>query len=288
MADFTPAPKPSQKATGSRTTKGTSAKGGAVAKADDVKEGTPTYTPEFLRDNAKKRKELLAAPDGTPGKDVAVRVEAAAPLIAAGVKAAKEWDTLHGKAAQVTKSLAETLVRLRMIYADKDGKPDMRGQSSEYREAASLIYERAGFDTGKAQTVQGAVRYHISTVRNEIMRTELAGGDEKKYLELCEYYRLNPESAADRQKNKRTSAIEGGTRLPALNLPPDDTSTLWQGAVKYAHKALEAPGDADPTSLPDEEREALRKELESIRDRAETILDLLGVADDDADPDDDA
>lgn len=270
MADVHPAPKPSQKAN----------TGGPPAK-DDAVTGEIVLSKDGLKEDAARRKALLDSPDGTFGKDVAERAQAeldrdkrAAPIITAAVKDAKAWDELHGKAAKVTKSLADKLVKLRAIYVDKDGRPDMRGTSLEYREAASKIYERAGFDTGKAALVQGAVRYHVSeSVRAALRGPEFADGDEGEYLKLCEYYRLNPESAAVRQKNRRS--VEGATRLPALTLPPDDTSAIWQGAVQYAHKALEAPGDADVTSLPEDERRALRRELEAIQERATTVLDEL-------------
>lgn len=267
MANFTPAPKPSQKAAAKTAD--------AKPVKDDAKTGELTYTAEFLRDNVKKRKELIAAPDGTPGKDVALRVEAAAPIITGAVKDAKAWDDLHGKAAKVTKSLADKLARLRTIYADKDGHPDMRGQSNEYREAAALIYQKAGFDSGKAATLQGAVRYHLSDSVRELLRgPEFADGDEDAYLKLCDRYRLNPLSAADRQKNAR-KVDKGGTRLPALTLP-DDVTAVWQGAAQYAHKALEIPGDADPSTLPEDEREALRNELEAVQTLASEILAKLG------------
>lgn len=275
MADdkpITPAPKPSQR-------------GKAVAKRDaDVKEGVVTFTEEQLRKDTAKRQELIAAKEGTPGKDLAVLVQreidrdkAAAPIIAAAVKDAKAWDDLHGKAAKVTKSLADKLAKLRSLYDDKDGNPDMRGTSQAYRDAATSIYDKAGFDTGKAAHVQGAVRYHLSDSVRTMLRTDerFANGDEKKYLELCERYRLNPDSAAVRQKEGR-KAVAGGTRLPALSLPEDNPGALYYGAAQYAHKALEFTGDVDPSAMDDGERETLRDELTAVRDRAEEMLGKLG------------
>lgn len=275
MAEFNPAPKPSQKA---RAAKASAAKAtDNLPAADDAVSGELTYTAEFLRNNPAKRKELLSAPDGTPGKDVAERVEAAAPIVNEAVKHAKEWSRLHGKAAQVTKALAEQLARLRMVYRDKQGRPDMRGTSLEYREAAALIYEKAGLAPDEASTAQGAVRYHLGdAVRNILREHEMfANGDEKKYRELCEYYRYNPESTLSRQKERR--AVKAA--VPALKLPQDDPATAWTEAVQYAQRALTAPGDADPSDLTDDARKALRDTLTAVRDRAE---ELLATLDDDA------
>lgn len=261
-----PAPKPSQKPADPPKEPGTN------LVHDDSLQGVVTYSPQMLRKNPDKLKELLASPDGTPGKDVALRVAAAAPLVDGAVKDAQEWDRLHGKAALVTKSLAEKLVRLRAIYQDKNGRPDMRGQSNEYREVASLIYQRAGFDSGKANHMQGAVRYYLGDlVREALKGPDFADGDESKYLELCDYYRYNPKGLSERRQ-----ADGGNPQLPALRLPADDMATMWTGAVMYAHKALELPTDTDLASLPDAAREDLRGELTAVRDRAEQLLSDLG------------
>lgn len=257
---------------GRKTTQRARAKRDGLPANDDAKSGEIVYTAEYFRNNPAKRRALLNAPDGTPGKEVAQRVEAAAPLIADGVKFAKEWDKLHGRAVEVTRALAERLVSLRMLYPDKEGRPDLRGRNPEYREAASLIYEKAGFDTGKANTVQAAVRYHASPIVRERLR-EMAEGDEQRYLELCEYYGINPQSAVEQATARRKAT---STRLPALRLPEDDAAVAWQGAVQYAHKALEAPGEIDPEKLSDDERESLRRELKTVRERVEETLEALG------------
>jgi hypothetical protein len=239
---------------------------------DDAKSGELTYTAEYLHKHPAKVKELLAAPDGTPGKDVALRVSAAAPIITAAVKDAKEWDKLHGKAALVTKALAGKLARLRTLYPNSEGFPDMRGTSAEYREAANQIYVRAGFDESKVKHIQGAVRFHVSDEVRKILRgPEFADGDEAKYRELCARYKLNPTSLSERQK-----IAQSNTRLPALRVAEDDVVAMFRGAATYAHKALEVPRDVDPSALPEEDREALRSELEAVQALATQWLEKLG------------
>lgn len=274
---ITPAPKPSQKKPAS--------KGTEVVK-DDALTGKVTVDPEQLRTDPKKLQKLLDSPEDTPGRDVALRVQAeqerakaAAPIIAAAVKDVKQWQQIHGKAEQVTKSLAAKLLQLRTdVYTDAEGRPDMRGRSQEYRDAASSIYAKAGIKSDKdAHTLQANVRYHANTLMRGMLRSDerFAGGDEQKYLELCEYYQLNPDSVLEARKKAR-KALEGGSRLPALTLPADDVAAMWSGALQYAHKALEVPGDAIPDDLPDDAREELREELTAVRERAEALLAELG------------
>lgn len=243
---------------------------------EDPKEGVPTYTAEYLRTHPKKRKELLASPDGTIGKDVAQQVEAAAPLIRSGTKYAREWGLIHGRATEVTRKLAEVLVNLRQLYTDANGNPDMRGSSLGYREAAAQIYLAAGFDEEKTKQIRVATRWHTSKVVREVLNGPgWADGNKTKYARFCAMYNLNPHAAVDRQKETR-KALKDEERLPALILPADDVAALWRGSVSYAHRALEATVDVDPSDLPEEEREALREEIETIRARAEQILEELG------------
>jgi len=300
MADFTPAPKPSQRKRASGGTGSTKGKGDASAPAqDDAKSGVVDWSPEYLKKHPAKLKELAEAPDGTPGKAVAVAVlaeqerdKAAAPLKRAAVQDVKKWKEIHGKAEGVMKSLAGNLARLRTLYTDARGNPDMTGRSAAYTEVARSIYRDAGLDEENTKYLQGAVRYHASDAAREIIRDEMAdaraieGGDTDKpasYEEWCEYYGINPLSINERRKAPDVP------RLPAVRFPTDDPAKLFTKAVAWAHKALEAPGDADPSSLEPEAQSALREELRAVRETAEAWLEMLGEeADDDAADDADA
>jgi hypothetical protein len=149
----------------------------------------------------------------------------------------------------------------------------MRGQSQDYRDAAASIYTKAGIKSdAEAHALQAVARYHASAIIREVLRTDerFAGGDEEKYLELCAYYKINPQSAVEAKRDARR-----GAQLPALRLPASDVAAMWEGAVTYAHKALEVPGDGIPTDLPDDAREVLREELSAVRDRADALLARL-------------
>ncbi|GAA2609693.1 hypothetical protein SMC26_39505 [Actinomadura fulvescens] len=303
VAEINPAPKPSQKTTTRRkaaskpatkaapaadTAPAEGTDSTAVEKTDKAKEGVATWSPEFLRKDPAKRKALLESPDGTPGKDMAVAIQAeldreaeAAPIVEAAVKEAKTYAELHGKAAKVTRALAEKLLELRMVFTDARGNPDLKGNNSEYKALAYSVYEKAGFDSGMTQTAQGAVRYHMSDVVRDKIKALAADGKalkgedgstlEATYEAWCEYYGINPLSV-----NERRQVKAGGTKLPATVIPTDDLSKAFTATLKYAHKALEAPGDADPNDLPEESRKAVREELEAIRDRVNDWLESMG------------
>lgn len=245
---------------------------------DDALTGKPTRTAEQLRQNPDLLEQLLEAPDGTPGKDVAQRVKreltGAAPLVEEGVKHAKHWDRLHGKASDVTRSLAEVLTRLRALYEDSDGYPDMAGRSDAYRKAAAAIYVKAGLDKKKAKSCQVAVRYHLSDTVREYIRGELAGGDEDQYRVWCARYGLNPLSINDRRKTG-----DDTISLPAVRVRTDNAAAAYFGAVHYARRALELPsGIAAPaTHLSPEERDDLRDELMDVQTRIVELLAKLSA-----------
>jgi len=278
-----PAPKPSQRSKQAKSAKRAPAKSTPAKRApakkaappaeNDVKEGTVTYTDAFLLANEKTRKKLLDSPDGTPGKDVAMRVEVSIPIILQASEEVKAWKELHGKETHHLRKLAEHLVKLRTFYEDKKGRPDMRGTSSAYRDAAALIYKHAGIPPAATSTIQGAVRHHVSTVLREVLLHDFANGDEQKYLALCKDYRINPKSPVERKRDQRRGIA--GTRLPAVVVPDDDVIAAWHTSVNYAHRALEAPGVADPSALPEEERETLREELEAVQERITELLEAL-------------
>ncbi|GGQ07851.1 hypothetical protein BKA00_007440 [Actinomadura coerulea] len=238
-----------------------------------VLEGVTTWTPEQLRADPERLAKLLKAKDGTPGKDVAVRLQAeaerektAAPLVAEGVKLAKEWNRAYNRAGGVTRKLAEVLVRLRLLYTDPadETKPDMAGRSSEYKAAAAAIYDRAGFDAARKSSMQAVVRHHVSIVRREVMVNELGMTDED-----FAFYGLNP---VDR------NALRRGSKLPPLRLDTSDPANVYIGIAQYARKALDVHADgATPAELPEEKRDEYRAALEAVRARAEELLEELGA-----------
>lgn len=241
---------------------------------DDAKSGEVTYTPEYLRKHPKKLAELLKAPDGTPGKDVAETVDAAAPIVADAVKLAKRWDRLNAEAKNLTKSLADKLAELRTVYRDSSGEPDMTGTSWAYREAAMHVYTSAGLDDDKRSQLTAAVRYHVSDSVRGVLR-EWSEGSDERYNELCTYYKLNPLTVNQR---RLAGTTETGTRLPALRLAADNPIKALPTGVHYAARVFQALPEEVPDGVPDREREAMRAELETVRDRAEELLEALGEA----------
>jgi len=244
---------------------------------DDALSGDLTYTDEYLLAHPRKRKELLQAPDGTPGKEVALRVEAAAPLIRAATKEVKVLDQLQGKAVHHLQTLADHIVRLRMVYRDAKGQPDMRGSSGEYRSAVKKIYEDAGIPADSASNLQANVRYHVNKrVREVLNGPDFANGDTAKYAQLCEYYGLNPKHMGERIRDKRRQEV-----LPALSIAPDAPGEqAWERTVEHARQALALPAKTTPPEeLEPETRQSLREQLEAVLEQVTSLLERLEDAD---------
>jgi hypothetical protein len=247
------------------------------AEVPDVVEGRVVYTQQDLFQHPRRRKALLRTPDGTPGKELAQRVEAAAPLVNEAAKHAQEWAAHDGKATNALRAIAARLAKLRMIYLNSEGLPDMTGTSYEYKDAAGMVYALASFDEDTVKKFQGAVRWYLADEVRHLLLVEdrFAGGDRTKYKEWCAKYGLNPLNNAERQRLRR------GTQpaLPALKVNAQDPIALLRGSVTHAHRALEIAGEARPESLPDDERESLITELKTIRELAEERLRALADQD---------
>jgi len=193
----------------------------------------------------------------------------AAPLVDEAVELAQRWAC--GDRGDVTLRIAEILTRLRTLYRDTDGRPDMRGKSWEYREAVTSIYDRAGLDRVQRDRLSAAVRMRLSTVLREYMRDELGMTDDD-----FDHYGMNPLSVNER----RQSGSERGrrTRLPALKLRNDPAEQLLD-ATHYARRAIELP--PLPTTaaiLSATERADILEDLQAIQARADALLRVLAEA----------
>src|SRR5699024_2960071 len=112
--------------------------------------------------------------------------ESVAELIAEGARLARSYGALHGKETTLVKDLAHVVVRLRAKHEDKEGRPDLRGRSREYREAVSKVYERAGIPSDASSNLQALVRYHMSSTLREYMKTAGYTAADFRYYGLSE------------------------------------------------------------------------------------------------------
>lgn len=195
-----------------------------------------------------------------PRNDVAALVREAAAL-------ATQWDEGAEDAHRVTKEIAAILARLRLLFVDREGRPDVGGRSSGYRDATAAVYRLADLDEDETRKLHNAVRWHLSRTVREMIRTELARGDEEEYRRICAQYRINPQSTAQR----RRADAEGYTRVPMLRLPTSDPTTAVVKGVEHMRKVsalLDARGCGD---LSPDDRNEVGRGIDEIQTKLKAI-----------------
>lgn len=76
--------------------------------------------------------------------------------------------------ASVYKRVADSLVALRSLYTTKEGHPDWRGQSWQYRQDVGEIYREAGLPPTGTDPIKTTLRYHIgNALRRNLTEDEL-------------------------------------------------------------------------------------------------------------------
>lgn len=89
---------------------------------------------------------------------------------------------------RIFREVGEILVKLRAIHTTKDGRPDWRGQSWDYRQRVNDIYNGAGLPPEPNHPVKAAIRYHLgNALRDHLSEDELREAG------------LNPITPRDRQ-----------------------------------------------------------------------------------------
>ncbi len=243
-----------------------------------------------------------APPDNTPSESTALETRdhphTAAALVQQGARIVRDYAALHDRETAVLKQLADVIVRLRACYQNNDGRPDLRGTSAGYRDAVQAIYYKADIPADSKSNMQAAVRYHIAQRLRVYMRAEGYTADD------FEYYRLNPDDAAERNKRRareRTvrarqavemlSSATGNTAYrqqditqlmgstpddaasPAPN--PDELAALVTAAsARFRELVSRAELDA-LVRLKHSEREKLREELDALETAAALVRSYL-------------
>ena len=112
---------------------------------------------------------------------------------------------------QYLREIAERLVDLRELFTTDQGDPDWRGQSWEYRQAVSEVYEMAGVKSDQLVTVAAAIRYHIGNV----LRDRLDPDD----LANIGLTKVSPRERSNERRAKQAemlARVRGSERLDVL------------------------------------------------------------------------
>jgi hypothetical protein len=138
---------------------------------------------------------------------------------------------------------AEIVVELRSRFANKDGQPDWRGATWEYRQAVSGAYSQSGLSLAERKQVQDAMRYHISIVLRE---------DETRLPELAEQGLL-PQTSRQRsaEQKARERAVVGQARSRARtpSAALGRALRLVEGVTVGDVRALDDDGRAEFTEV---------------------------------------
>lgn len=132
------------------------------------------------------------------------------------------------------REVARLLVEVRPLFTTRDGEPDWRGRTHDYREWTASMYARAGLDRGEAERLSSSVRYHVSPA----LRARLAP-DEVDRLGLRPY--TTREAAAQRREAR---AVEDRLVHGAGPLTPDETLEAVELAERLLRRAALGAGDA--------------------------------------------
>lgn len=151
---------------------------------------------------------------------------------------------------------ADALVDMRMIYTNRDGKPDLAGSSFEYRQAVSDGLADAGVSAGERSKVMAALRYHVGNRVRERFTPE----------ELSEYG-LHANSPHERQRAER----EMLSRIIRTATSPRAEVTDLEEAVKTIAMAAQMLENIKLGRLTKADRKALEPQLARIRHRIEEI-----------------
>ncbi|MYY03073.1 MULTISPECIES: hypothetical protein [unclassified Streptomyces] len=207
-------------------------------------------------------------------EDLAGETEQA--LVARGQAYAREYAAIQGKATALLKNLAVTQVALRVKLGD------MRGTSHEYRTIVKDMYRSMGLSPERAETMQAAVRWHVSNVlRRHMTPREL------------EAHNLQPTSALERLQDNRkvnasiiraaraTTAVEESTPKPAKKAAgepavPGQPVKATADHLRLADVARDILGKMDRTVIKkhmtdgqraklDAELSAMEKKIASLR-----------------------
>lgn len=203
-------------------------------------------------------------------------------LIDRGARDLRALRTLHGKQESVTRRLAQTVVRLRVLYSDADGYPDLRGRSHAYREAIARMYADAEVPPDSKSSTQSLIRYHVQ----QEIREWIAANPARVPPNPWAHYRLHPASARDRNRERarqKTAQLRALRDAGQLEQVPDSREDPAGAALEHlerGERALSALTE-DPelvsalALLTAQRRERGERALRRIEDAAAVIRGSL-------------
>jgi hypothetical protein len=169
----------------------------------------------------------------------------------------------------ILRSVAVVLVALRAHYTDREGRPDMRGSSYAYRQAAGEIYSMTGIGADTSG-MQQAVRWHVGS----ILREELSS-------DQLESYGLKPSTPLDRGRDRRalTAALVRSQRAEVVGAVMGEDSEQTTRAVgdhvRLAAGVVNILHTMRPDTIADDMTPGQRRRLDVLLNEASERIALL-------------
>lgn len=220
-------------------------------------------------------------------------------LAVMGAEKLAEGIRLHLKTSDLARDMAAVVFDMWKRIPNKDGMPDLRGDSDDAKKSWKWLLAEAGqgfersFETEEALAkLQRAVQRQRTDIRAKYLRsldadTDEAQAERKLYRAkladwkgdsdvsafLADYYRvsLKGEIEADREKYQRK--LEGNDAPPQLE--PVDPNKLLADSVRRISTDLRKMKPEELVNASDEVKAEARRKLDELREQMKTLVTAL-------------
>jgi hypothetical protein len=216
-------------------------------------------------------------------------------LIADGAERVAEGVRLHRKVSDLAKDTAAVILDMWRRIPNKDGNPDIMGNSQAARNAAAAIYAKAGegfeldFDNAQALAkLQRSVQSHRSDVRAQYLRElENDAEEQKRYAKaleakpegvtvsefIADLYGTQLKGHGELNRERYQQRKELGDPNPLRELEADTTpDERVQSFVKRVRTDFVKATPEDFEAASDETKQAVRDQLMELRDAVNDMI----------------
>jgi tetratricopeptide (TPR) repeat protein len=216
-------------------------------------------------------------------------------LIADGAERVAEGVRLHRKVSDLAKDTAAVILDMWRRIPNKDGNPDIMGNSQAARNAAAAIYAKAGegfeqdFDNEQALAkLQRSVQSHRSDVRAQYLRElENDAEEQKRYAKaleakpegvtvsefIADLYGTQLKGHGELNRERYQQRKELGDPNPMRELEAETTpDERVQSFVKRVRTDFVKATPEDFEAASDETKQAVRDELMELRDAVNAMI----------------
>lgn len=205
--------------------------------------------------------------------------EGVSELVSVGAERVAEGVRLHLKASEVAKEIADVGLDMWLRIPNKDGLPDLRGDSHAAKEAMRDLYAKAGegFERNAAneaalKSLQRAVQHQRGNVRTRyLMELNDDPEERKRFATILEASsEATPAEAIAKHYGLALNVPElsSGEAPKAIEPAGEKLRTV----TERLRKTISEVKPEDLASAPDDVKEAARKDLEALYERVKAMI----------------